>query len=143
MTSDAYHNRMARNREFRNRKAERSPVARWYASKAWRRKREVQLAREPQCAMCIAMNVFGVLATVADHIVPHRGDRDLFWKGKLQSLCETCHDARKQADEARGFSLVVHSGGADDGWPMDGQHAFNTGKMPRRARPPYRGRKRP
>ncbi|MEG0049160.1 MAG: HNH endonuclease signature motif containing protein [Clostridia bacterium] len=32
-------------------------------------------------------------ATVVDHIVPHRGDGELFWhKENWQPLCKDCHD---------------------------------------------------
>jgi 5-methylcytosine-specific restriction protein A len=41
-------------------------------------------------------------ATVADHIIPHRGDPDLFWCGELQSLCATCHSRFKQSHESGG-----------------------------------------
>jgi len=41
---------------------------------------------------------------VADHVVPHRGDRRLFFDlGNLQTLCKSCHDTHKQrADRAQG-----------------------------------------
>ncbi|WP_233882799.1 HNH endonuclease [Brevibacillus laterosporus] len=41
-------------------------------------------------------------ATVVDHIVPHKGDKTLFWDRKnWQPLCEQCHN-RKTAREDRG-----------------------------------------
>jgi len=43
-----------------------------------------------------------VLATVVDHISPHKGDSDLFWdRANWQSLCESCHN-RKTASEDMG-----------------------------------------
>jgi 5-methylcytosine-specific restriction protein A len=37
------------------------------------------------------------VATLVDHVVPHRGDPALFWDVEnWQSLCATCH-ARKTA----------------------------------------------
>lgn len=40
---------------------------------------------------------------VADHIVPHRGDRRLFFDlDNLQTLCAECHSTHKQRAEARG-----------------------------------------
>jgi 5-methylcytosine-specific restriction protein A len=41
-------------------------------------------------------------ATIADHVVPHRGDVALFFGGELQSLCKTHHDSAKQAFEKSG-----------------------------------------
>ncbi len=44
-----------------------------------------------------------VAAEVVDHIVPHRGDMDLFWKrANWQPLCKRCHDI-KTAVEDGGF----------------------------------------
>jgi 5-methylcytosine-specific restriction protein A len=38
---------------------------------------------------------------VADHIVPHRGNRRLFFDlNNLQTLCDTCHSQHKQRAEA-------------------------------------------
>ena len=49
---------------------------------------------------------FRFAATVADHIRPHKGDRDAFFNGELASLCKSCHDSRKKAMENTGdFSL--------------------------------------
>jgi len=47
---------------------------------------------------------------VADHVVPHRGDRRLFFDlGNLQTLCKTCHDTHKQRAEgaARGGGGLI------------------------------------
>lgn len=53
-------------------------------------------------------------ANVADHIVKHNGDADLFWDGELQSLCKTCHDSLKQSQEKGGAVAVI----GVDGWPI-------------------------
>jgi hypothetical protein len=63
-----------------------------------------------------------VLATVADHVVPHRGDEALFFEGDLQSLCKDCHDSVKQRDENRGYSTAC----GVDGWPLDPNHPMWT-----------------
>jgi len=70
----------------------------WYNAVAWRVKRKRQLEREPLCRICEARALV-TAATVADHIVPHREDYDLFWHGELQSLCASCHSSVKQAQE--------------------------------------------
>jgi 5-methylcytosine-specific restriction enzyme A len=36
---------------------------------------------------------------VCDHIEPHRGDWERFWKGPFQTLCKRCHDSEKQREE--------------------------------------------
>jgi len=39
-------------------------------------------------------------ATVVDHIIPHRGDQDLFWdRSNWQPLCLHCHNSVKQRQE--------------------------------------------
>jgi 5-methylcytosine-specific restriction protein A len=50
---------------------------------------------KPFCAFCAAQDRT-TASTVADHIIPHKGDLDLFWFGELQSLCEPCHSIAKQ-----------------------------------------------
>lgn len=57
-----------------------------------------------------------------DHVVPHRGDYDLFWHGELQTLCTRCHNSAKQKEEAQGFSTAMRP---EDGWPLDPAHPFN------------------
>lgn len=72
----------------------------------WRNQlRPQQLLREPFCQAsdCDALRETGrpALATVVDHIRPHRGDLALFSAPEnLQSLCKRCHD-RKTLRERR------------------------------------------
>lgn len=80
-------------------RAGKTTAGRGYGA-AWRRRREAQLRAEPLCRLCKADGRV-TAATVADHLVPHRGDPALF-DGPLQSLCATCHSARKQREEANG-----------------------------------------
>lgn len=62
----------------------------------WDRERAAYLAANPGCRRCPSP------ATVVDHIVPHRGDRKLFWsRSNWQPLCTTCHSRAKQAEEKR------------------------------------------
>jgi 5-methylcytosine-specific restriction enzyme A len=49
-----------------------------------------------------------VAATVADHIVPHRGDERLHWdESNIQGLCAHCHSSTTQQSEKIGFSKEV------------------------------------
>lgn len=64
----------------------------------WRRYRQSFLAANPICVICLGEGRTR-LATVVDHIKPHKGRYDLFWdKDNHQSLCKQCHD-RKTASE--------------------------------------------
>lgn len=69
----------------------------------WMKARNTYLAKHPLCVMCKADGLI-VCAEVVDHIIPHRGDQELFWdsKGNWQSLCKPCHNSPKQSAEKRG-----------------------------------------
>ena len=60
----------------------------------WRKARKAFLTRHPLCAECLKNGTL-TPATVVDHIVPHRGDRALFWNEQnWQPLCKDCHDRK-------------------------------------------------
>jgi 5-methylcytosine-specific restriction enzyme A len=89
----------------------------YYNRVAWDRRRRNQLLTNPLCKFCLVEGR-SELARVADHVVPHRGNVNLFFLGELQSLCIPCHNRVKQGDENRGYSLNIGS----DGWPTDPNH---------------------
>lgn len=63
-----------------------------------------------------------VAATIVDHVIPHRGDQQLFWdKSNWQSLCKHCHDSHKQRIEKSGRE----SGCDVSGIPIDKTHHWN------------------
>lgn len=67
----------------------------------WQQARAAYLREHPLCVMCQAEGRVTV-ATVVDHIEPHRGDRSLFWRrSNWQPLCATHHSRDKQRQEAR------------------------------------------
>jgi len=63
-------------------------------------------------------------ATLADHVIPHRGDPQLFWLGELQSLCGSCHSSDKALLE-RGIVKQFDNDIGNDGWPTDPRHSAN------------------
>ncbi len=78
-----------------------SASRRGYNSK-WQTARLYFLKAHPLCEECKRRGAY-TPATVVDHIVPHKGDRNLFWdRNNWQSLCKQCHD-RKTATEDGGF----------------------------------------
>lgn len=91
-----------------------------YNTAKWKHKRRYQLTAEPLCRMCAQLGKH-TPATVADHIEPHRGDPEAFWANELQSLCNRCHSAHKQAQEKGGYLR----GCAVDGSPIDPAHPWN------------------
>src|SRR4051812_32468280 len=109
----------------------KGPWGHWYDIGRWRRRAKAQLRSEPLCRMCTARGVT-TIATIADHIEPHRGDWNSFWLGKLQSLCSTCHSQDKQTIQHCGYDPRPTG---DDGWPLDPLHPANVGS---KANPPVR-----
>lgn len=68
----------------------------------WQQARARHLREHPLCVMCLAEEHVTV-ATVVDHIEPHRGDEVKFWdESNWQSLCATHHSSVKQREEAKG-----------------------------------------
>ena len=98
-------------------------TGRWhhlYNTRRWQRRAKLQLTEFPLCAMCLAREVV-TPATVADHVVPHKGDHQLFYFGDLQSLCQVCHSHRKKQQETHGYQRDIGA----DGWPTDPNHPAN------------------
>lgn len=109
-----------RERERDRKRQQSQPSRRWYASRAWKHRRAVQLRRVPWCEPCKAMGKSRP-ATVANHNPPHREDRTAFFHGPLESCCSDCHDGMVQQAEGRGFRASIDR----DGWPTDPAHPFN------------------
>jgi 5-methylcytosine-specific restriction enzyme A len=61
------------------------------------------LQSNPLCVMCLAMTPSKVTeANVVDHIIPHKGDKELFWnESNWQALCKRHHDTDKAEIEGR------------------------------------------
>ena len=90
----------------------------------WRQARLSYLIRHPQCVMCQQAGRTRQ-ATVVDHVVPHRGDRVLFWDiANWQGLCVSCHNSAKQRIEVRGYDVAI----GPDGMPIDPDHPWNKNK---------------
>jgi len=70
-----------------------------YNTKSWRVVRKIHLNNNPLCVECEKLHRV-VLATVVDHITPHRGDQALFDdQTNYQSLCKPCHDKKTARGE--------------------------------------------
>lgn len=68
----------------------------------WQKASKAFLREHPLCVEC-ERNGIAKAATCVDHIIPHRGDRRLFWDvSNWQPLCQECH-SRKTAREDGGF----------------------------------------
>jgi hypothetical protein len=77
-----------------------------YKTKEWRAVRAHRMAKDKSCRMCLQMGI-KTEAWLVDHIVPHRGDRKLFFDYQnTQVLCDTHHSGLKQRAESLGFSTA-------------------------------------
>lgn len=64
-------------------------------SAAWDRASKSFLAHNPLCRDPFGLHPMGRMATLTDHIVPHRGDRARFWDTtNWQPLCGECHGVK-------------------------------------------------
>lgn len=79
---------------------------RGYGSR-WRSARAAYLASNPLCVRCHAEGRV-TEANEVDHIIPHKGNTELFWdsSGNWQSLCADCH-RKKTAREDGAFGRPV------------------------------------
>lgn len=72
---------------------DRSSSARGYDSR-WKKARAAYLEAHPLCVECEKEGRY-IKATVVDHIIPHRGNKRLFWDSdNWQSLCKHHHDVK-------------------------------------------------
>lgn len=63
-------------------------------TRQWEAARRTFLTAHPICTMCQAPS------TVVDHIIPHKGNDQLFWdQTNWQPLCTPCHNRHKQRVE--------------------------------------------
>jgi 5-methylcytosine-specific restriction endonuclease McrA len=85
-----------------------------YKTKEWRNLRLEWLRHNPHCTFCDD----GTPGHIVDHVVPHRGDPNVFWNtGNLQTLCKRHHDTVKQKMERRQNPPVpIGVDGYPDGW---------------------------
>lgn len=107
-------------KRFDSRSAEAKSYRKLYSTRWWKDRRKEQLTEHPLCAVCEKLG-FIRSATVVNHIVPHKGDEDLFYNGALESVCKKCHDSSIQSQERRGFSTACDL----DGYPVDPKHPAN------------------
>ena len=71
---------------------------RGYGAK-WQRERRKFLESNPFCVKCYEEGHI-TMATVVDHIIPHRGDQKLFWdRSNWQPLCEHHHNVKTMTED--------------------------------------------
>lgn len=86
-------------RDQRQRGEDNRPSAarRGYGSK-WRKESREWLDRNPVCVACKRQGRT-LAAKAVDHIEPHRGNQELFWRrSNWQSLCIPCHNRKSRSE---------------------------------------------
>jgi 5-methylcytosine-specific restriction protein A len=74
----------------------------------WEKFRYRFLHYNPQCYACGATKETSGRGLHVDHITPHRGDRDLFWKkDNLIPLCQSCHSIVTQKFDRAEIPLTL------------------------------------
>lgn len=92
----------------------RSAHERGYTA-AWRRARNKFLMSNPLCVYCKGDGRVEI-ATVVNHVIPHKGDQALFWdESNWAAVCKPHHDSTIAREEYRG----VRIGGDETGQPID------------------------
>ena len=79
----------------------------------------------PKCVIC------GEPSEVVDHIIPHKGNKDIFWDKRYhQALCKRCHDSDKAKIEngkKPGKHFIPNNKSNNDGLPESKYHPWNGG----------------
>ena len=93
----------------------RSSTERGYGYK-WQKARLAYLQANPLCAYCAKVGRV-TAANVADHIIPHQGNQELFWSvDNLQPLCSPCHNGTKAEEEGRHAAKAKFDGDGRGVW---------------------------
>lgn len=83
-------------RQKRSKEAQK--YRKFYRLSRWTKLSKTIRADEPLCRICLSKGISNP-SQVVDHIIPHKGNEDLFWSSEnLQAICKRCHD-RKSARE--------------------------------------------
>ncbi len=99
-----------------------APWKRLYDTARWKSLRARYIKSHPHCE-CPHHKGKRVPATVVDHIIPHKGDRRLFFSYKnLQAMTKECHDRFKQSQEKGGYGF--DRGCDESGEPLNPQHPW-------------------
>lgn len=94
-------NRKPRQYRPERRGEHRAQQKKWYDSVRWRKVKRVFLSRPENvfCRLCLDRDGTRTVAETIDHIVPPKGDPNLFWsESNFQPSCLRCNN-RKAAKE--------------------------------------------
>jgi 5-methylcytosine-specific restriction enzyme A len=82
----------------------------------WQRASKRFLWLHPLCVHCEKAGRYK-LARCVDHVIPHKGDQQLFWdQANWQSLCLDCHNAKTLREKGKQPKPRIKIG--VDGYPI-------------------------
>lgn len=68
----------------------------------WRKARDSYLLRNPLCVHCLKEKRATAENLEVDHVIPHRGDMELFWdESNWQTLCKSHHSIKTATVDSR------------------------------------------
>ena len=88
-------------------KPKRKPSSQRGYNARWRRARKYYLMQHPLCVSCLKEDKL-VPAYAVDHIVPHKGNKELFWnEDNWQSLCQVCHNRKSRYEQEASYDTTT------------------------------------
>lgn len=86
-------------KDYDRKREKDKPWRKTYRNDRWTRARVTYLGHHPLCVDC-QQHGKATAATDVDHIIPHRGDMELFWDvNNWQALCHSCHSKKTARGE--------------------------------------------
>lgn len=65
----------------------------------WHKERKKFLAENPWCSECLKQGIY-TPATEVDHVIPHKGNQELFWdRNNWDSKCKSCHSRKTRLED--------------------------------------------
>lgn len=113
----------------------RDPSRQRLYDRRWQKFRAAFLAEHPWCVLCERIGIM-TPAEHVDHVNPHKGDPQAFWKGPFQALCPSCHSRKtveEQRSEGRGGVKKFSIGGCRAQVVLRAKKSPNVEKPERRA----------
>ncbi|KZL93955.1 HNH endonuclease [Clostridium magnum DSM 2767] len=99
LTNERYCSKHQKEFESKYNKTSR-PFKKLYNSR-WYKLRKQFLLKHPLCEECKREGIV-TAAEVVDHIIPHKGNEELFWdESNWQSLCKHHHDVKTAKEDGR------------------------------------------
>jgi 5-methylcytosine-specific restriction protein A len=70
----------------------------------WQKIRNFHFRKYPWCEKCMDYKKY-VSATDVHHVIPHKGNREIFYKSPLQSLCHECHSKQTRLENWKDYQI--------------------------------------